>query len=360
MLPIPPSHRTHGLPLRTAGPGNLHLQFHGTAALERMLALLRGTSWSYARQDDLVSIRVPAGELMTLLEPLAQALTLDERMSVRAMFAPAGEPPQLSDHFETGSLSRFVARRRSGWLIDMLREDRLTAVFQPIVGVADGRVFGYESLMRGIDADGVVDPPPILSVAGESGLMCQIDEAARWIAIREAARHEIRSKIFINFAPTAADDPVECLRKTVSLLAECGIDHDQVVFEIVESDRITDLPRLQWLLSQYRDHRFKVALDDVGAGYSTLTMLQGVRPDYSKLDADLIRNVHTDAYKAVLLSKLLEASRELGVKTIAEGVESVGEYEWLCAHGADYVQGFYVARPGSPPPLPSYQDLTAA
>ncbi len=360
MLSIPSQLRAHGLPLRTAGPGNLHLQFHSTAALKHTLAVLRGAGWSYARQDDLVSIRVPAGDLMTLLEPIAEVLTLDERMGVRAMFAPSGEAPQLSDHFETGSLSRFLARQQRGWLVDMLREDRLTAVFQPIVGARDGRVFGYESLMRGVDASGLVEPPAILSIAGQSGLMCQIDQAARWIAIREAARHEIRSKIFINFAPTTSDDPMTCLRNTVKLLDELGIPHDQVVFEIVESERVTDLPQLQWLLNQYRALQFKVALDDVGAGYASLTMLQGVRPEYSKLDADLIRNVDTDEYKAVLLSKLLEASQELGVKTIAEGVESVGEYEWLRTHGADYVQGFYVARPGSPPPLPSYRALDAA
>ena len=146
----------------------------------------------------------------------------------------------------------------------------------------------------------------------------------------------------------------------MELLDECGIAHEQVVFEVVESERIQDLQQLCWLLKQYRAKDFRVALDDVGSGYSTLTVLEGVRSDYSKLDAELIRNVDTDKYKAVLLGKLLEASRELGVKTIAEGVESVEEYEWLRDHGADYAQGFYVARPGSPPPIPCYQNVSAA
>jgi EAL domain-containing protein (putative c-di-GMP-specific phosphodiesterase class I) len=360
MQPLSPLLRYQGLPLRTSGPGNLHLQFQSGRALERTLAILRQRSWSYARQDDLISIRVPTGDLMAVIDPIVRDLSATDQLGIRAMFAPAGEPPQLSDHLETGSLSRFVARRQRGWLIDMLREDRLTALFQPIVGAKDGVVFGYESLLRGVDAGGVVEPPSIFSVAGGSGLMCQIDQAARWIAIREAARHEIRSKIFINFAPTGTDDPLACLGQTVRLLDEHGIRRDQVVFEIVESERIPDRQSLRWLLGHYRDQQFKVALDDVGAGYSTLTMLQDVRPDYSKLDKALVRNVDTDEYKAVLLSKLLEASRQLGVTTIAEGVETVGEYEWLREHGADYVQGFYVARPGSPPPVPAYRDRHAA
>lgn len=360
MQPLSSSLRYQGLPLRTSGPGNLHLQFQSRVALERTLGVLRVHAWSYSRHDDLISIRVPAGDLMAVIEPIVRDLAPTDQLDIRAMFAPSGEPPQLSDHLETGSLSRFVARRQRGWLIDMLREDRLTALFQPIVGARDGVVFGYESLLRGVDAGRVVEPPSIFSVAGGTGLTCQIDQAARWIAIREAARHEIRSKIFINFAPSGSDDPLACLRKTVRLLDEHGIRRDQVVFEIVESERIPDRRSLRWLLGQYRDLQFKVALDDVGAGYSTLTMLQDVRPDYSKLDAALIRNVDRDEYKAVLLSKLLEASRQLGVTTIAEGVETSGEYEWLQEHGADYVQGFYVARPGSPPPTPAYRDLHAA
>jgi EAL domain-containing protein (putative c-di-GMP-specific phosphodiesterase class I) len=360
MSPRPSDLRYHGLPLRTSGPGNLHLQFRTDVPLDKALAWLRDARWPYARQDRLVSIRVHPGGLMPLLEALAERLTTSEQLEVPALFAAPGEAPPLAAQFEPGFLSRLLARRQTGWLIDMIREDRLTAVFQPIVGTHDRQVFGYESLLRGVDAGELVGPLSIFSVAGGSGLMCQIDQAARWIAIREAARHEIRSKIFINFTPTEDGDPLVCLRKTVALLDELGIAHEQVVFEIVESERIQDLPRLQRLLNRYRDQAFTVALDDVGAGYSTLTLLQGVRPDYSKLDAQLIRNVDTDAYKAVLLAKLLEASRELGVKTIAEGVESLGEYEWLREHGADYVQGFFVARPGSPPPTPCYQDVPAA
>lgn len=352
--------RYHGLPLRTSGPGNLHLQFHAEGPMEKALAWLRRARWPYARQDRLISIGVRPGRLRSLLEALAGCLTATEQLEVRAMFAPSADSASPADRREIGSLSQFLTRRQTGWLIDMIREDRLTAVFQPIVGTHDRQVFGYESLLRGVDEGELVGPLSIFSAAGGCGLMCQIDEAARWIAIREAARHALRSKIFINFAPTEVDDPLVCLRKTVELLDDLGIAHDQVVFEIVESERIHDLPRLQWLLNRYREQEFTVALDDVGAGYSTLTVLQGVRPDYSKLDAQLVRNVDTDSYKAVLLTKLLEANRELGVKTIAEGVESVGEYEWLREHGADFIQGFYVARPGSPPPRPAYEDVSAA
>jgi EAL domain-containing protein (putative c-di-GMP-specific phosphodiesterase class I) len=179
----------------------------------------------------------------------------------------------------------------------------------------------------------------------------QLDLAARCAAIRGATKYRLHGKIFINFSPAAFDEAAHALRQTVKLLNELSIPRERVVFEIIESERIVDLPLLDQILSDYRELGFEVALDDVGAGYASLTVLQRLRPNYVKLDAQLIRRVHRDPYKAVLTAKLLEASRELGIRTVAEGVQCAGEQEWLEAHGADLLQGFYFARPASPPPV---------
>ena len=334
-----------------AGPGTLHFQFDVRQSLEKALSVAQRTGWSIHRRGDHLAIRVGSSSLMPVLEPLAAALAPHELTAVRVAFEAEAQPAQVADWFETGSLFRFLARQQSGWLLDMIQEDRLTSFFQPIVGASDRQLFGYECLLRGVDGTEVVAAARILQIAGGAGLLPAMDQAARCSALREAARHGVQSKIFINVSPSAFCDSSDALDCTVSLLADLGIDRRQVVFEITESERIGDPTQLARALARYRQLDFGIALDDVGSGYSSLDLLQRLRPDYSKLDQQLISQVHVDGYKAVLTSKLLEANHELGVKTIAEGVESEGEYRWLRAHGADYVQGFYFARPASPPPM---------
>jgi EAL domain-containing protein (putative c-di-GMP-specific phosphodiesterase class I) len=98
----------------------------------------------------------------------------------------------------------------------------------------------------------------------------------------------------------------------------------------------------------YRDAGFRVALDDVGAGYSSLNLLHQLRPDFVKLDMDLIRGVDGDPYKALIAGKIIEIATALGIETIAEGIETPGELEWAQTNGATYAQGFGIARPGVP------------
>jgi EAL domain-containing protein (putative c-di-GMP-specific phosphodiesterase class I) len=100
---------------------------------------------------------------------------------------------------------------------------------------------------------------------------------------------------------------------------------------------------------------FRFALDDMGAGYSGLNLVHQLRPDFIKLDMALVRGVHRDRYKAVITEMVLELARRLGIRTIAEGVEEPGELEWLRAHGVDFVQGYLIAKPASPPPAPSIE-----
>jgi EAL domain-containing protein (putative c-di-GMP-specific phosphodiesterase class I) len=90
--------------------------------------------------------------------------------------------------------------------------------------------------------------------------------------------------------------------------------------------------------------------DDFGSGYSTAKLIGALRPDFLKLDLELIRGIDGDACKAELASGLLETARNLGIRTIAEGIETEAEWAWVRTPGADYAQGYYFARPDSPPP----------
>jgi EAL domain-containing protein (putative c-di-GMP-specific phosphodiesterase class I) len=333
-----------------AGPGKLHLAFEQPTPLGKAVALSKQAAWEATSSGATLSIRVP-GNLFDVVRALASGFTATEQTQVRVVFEPDGDRFDVADHFESGSLMRFMARRQSAWLLDMIVEDRLVPLFQPIVDASTVSLFGYECLVRGLEEGTLVGAPQLLQVAGGAGLLLEMDQAARSAAIRQAARFGLDGKIFINFSPTAfEEDPVLGLRDTVRLLDDLDIPRQRVVFEIIETERIIDIAHLERTLDYYRELDFEVALDDVGTGYSSLNLLQRLRPDYAKLDVQLVRNVDRNGYKAVLTAKLLEASMELGVRTIAEGVETRGEHEWLRLHGADYLQGFYFAHPASPPP----------
>jgi EAL domain-containing protein (putative c-di-GMP-specific phosphodiesterase class I) len=161
----------------------------------------------------------------------------------------------------------------------------------------------------------------------------------------------LQSKIFINFTPTSIYDPKNCLQTTLRAVDESTLSREQIVFEVIESENVADPNHLRDILDFYREQGFQVALDDVGSGYSSLNMISRLRPDFMKLDRELVSGLHQDNYKAMIAKKLLETAQELGVHTIAEGVEEEGEFEWLCENGADFVQGYFIARPASPPPV---------
>ena len=270
---------------------------------------------------------------------------------MRVLFKSEGGEPELSDIPKVGSLQQFITMSQSGWLVDMLAEGRLTSHFQPIVSARDTRqVYAHEALLRGRERDGTtVAPGRMMQLAREADLLFQLDLAARTSAIQEAARHRLQTPVFINFSPAAIYDPAYCLRSTVAAIRDAGIAPHDVVFEIIESDHTPDVQHLRAIIHFYREAGFRVALDDLGAGYSSLNLIHQLRPDIMKLDMELIRGIHEDAYKANITQKLLELAQKLGILTVAEGIETVEELRWVRAHGVDYVQGYLIAKPQSPP-----------
>lgn len=281
-------------------------------------------------------------------------LSSTERRDTRAHFQPDDALPQAGARFEIESLPDFAAKARSEWLLDILRGGRLYSVFQPIVSCADPSVVhGHECLMRAEVEGSAVSPGLMLDLATGAGLLFQLDLAARRSAIVSAAAHALPAKIFINFTPNAIYSPHSCLNSTVRMVDELGLRREQVVFEIIESERLPEMALMQRIVGYYRDNGFGVALDDVGAGYSSLSALLELRPDYVKIDRALIDGVDCEPGKALVARKLLETAQGLGLQTIAEGIERREEWEWAREHGADFVQGYLFARPAVPPPLPA-------
>lgn len=291
-------------------------------------------------------------ELAVLLDG---ALGVEERAAIRVLVGDgAWEPPAelpVADYCRLVTLGEYLTSIRAEWLTDMLDSARITCHFQPIVHASDTSViFAQEALLRGIDDTGRLVPPRrILEIARATDMIMKVDLAARLSAIREAGAHAIDTRLFLNFSPASIDDPTDCFAATIGTVDAAGLARDGVVLEVLEADYTHCIRRLRQILDLYRGHGFQVALDDVGAGYSSLNLIHELRPDFVKLDMGLTRGVAADRYKGVIVAKLLEMARDLGISTVAEGIEELADLGWLRERGVDYLQGYAVARPTSPP-----------
>lgn len=234
--------------------------------------------------------------------------------------------------------------------LDILKYSRLKAFFQPIVDTKSLSIVGYESLVRGFKEDGsLVSPAYIFTMAEKTSSLNYLDRVCRELAISTASNLGIAEKlIFINFVPTSIYDPKTCLRTTIEFAEKYRIDHKNLVFEVVESHKVEDIHHLKNIINYYKDRGFRVALDDVGSGYSGLNTLVKLRPDIIKIDMEIVRDIHTDNIKQSVFKGLVNISKEAGITILAEGVEKKEEFSYIKDY-VDFVQGYLFAKPSETP-----------
>lgn len=359
-----PCSRCEDLPSPPSKSGKLYIApplSHTRSTLRR---LLKRNDVSFEEvSEEVLAVGLTSDALARLAHEMAETLSAAEMEDSRALVMPEGTEFSINELARMQSLAELVAMVRGEWLVDTLREGRLTTHFHPIVEARNpDAVFAYECLLRGMESDGSsISPGPMFEVASAAGLLFNLDRDARITAIQEAARHGIESNVFINFNPTSIYDPVYCLRSTIEASEKTELRPNQIVFEITESEKVNDTEQLLNIIGFYRDAGFRIALDDLGAGYSSLNLLTELKPDFIKLDMQLVRDVGSDPYKSRIAAKLLDLAGSLEVASVAEGVETPEEWRWLQENGVDYIQGFLFARPGSPPPIPRIpQELHAS
>ncbi|WP_242057000.1 MULTISPECIES: EAL domain-containing protein [Oscillatoriales] len=345
--------RCETLPSKIQDKGTLYMWFPVVHTLNKLIPALGKTDLAHQllKDEQCLKIIVDRNNIEILLATLTSKLTNKELKETQAVWMPGTEEPLFRDFSRITSLNNFVSLNKCEWLLDILAQERLTCHFQPIVYADDtSRIFAQEALLRGFDKDdNLISPGSIFTSAQDAGLVFQLDALARQMAIREASKYGIKEQIFINFSPTAVYDPTTCLRMTVRAISEAGIPHDRVVFEVMESEQPPDINHLIKIMKFYQEAGFLIALDDFGTGYSNLNLIHELRPDFIKLDRHLIHNVHQEPYKALITEKLLEIAQQLNIKTIAEGIELTEELEWVRERGANFAQGFLIAKPMTPP-----------
>lgn len=319
------------------------IRFEHTRA--KIGAALRKAAIAHQIDGDVISTVDSAGALESAIDLVRGVASSAEQDAIRAVVIDADRDPTPADYLRADSLTRLAARYKNQWLIEAIQHGDPTSFFQPIFEAKSDRVYAYEALLRVPHDGGYVGPGEAFRVAGDQDLSQYLDRVARETAIASASRAGIRENIFINFLPSAIYDPRTCLASTVAALESYGIESNRIVFEVVESDRIHDPAHLRTIVDYYREKGFRVALDDLGSGYSSFTLVNELHPDFVKLDMALVQDVDRDPYKSVLAARLIDAVRELGIRVIAEGIEREEELAWAREHGVDFVQGYLLGRP---------------
>lgn len=225
-------------------------------------------------------------------------------------------------------------------------------VFQPIVSIPEGRVFGYESLTRLPEGSCFASPLDLFNAASEMGLLYPLEKVTRDGALRCLEHFPSKNKLFLNINPQMINDPHFTPGETRKMLDGYHLDPENVVFEITERTSIDNYPAFRSTLDHYRKQGYLIAIDDFGAGYSSLETIAKLQPDFIKLDMSLVRGVHKKPVLQALIDTFLNFAQKTRSLVIAEGIENEEELLCLAQLGITLGQGYFLARPASPaPPL---------
>lgn len=294
-----------------------------------------------------------------LLARLARELTAAETDAVRVATDPAADGVALAAQLLSApSLSVELARRGVTVEVGLLTDAGLWPVYQPIVALSDGAVVGHEALLRGRVDGRVVGGGDLFFLAAAAGWTDRLDRLAREAAIAGAAGWLADADLYVNSAPAAVYRPQVCLAGTEQAVHDSGLAPGQLVFEVVEADAVTDRGHLQAVLEHHRSLGWRVALDDVGGGQPSLSLIAAVRPDVVKLDKALVGRL-PGASARLTAAAVVELAHELGAVVVAEGVETAERADQVAALGVDLGQGWHFGRPVRPAPRPAPELLTA-
>ncbi|MEG3180606.1 EAL domain-containing protein [Sphingomonas sp. LT1P40] len=217
--------------------------------------------------------------------------------------------------------------------------------FQPIVDIETGRAFAYEALVRGSNGEGAGE---VLARVTPDNRYA-FDQQCRVAAIENAVAAGILdtdARLSINFLPNAVYSPLACIQLTLKTARATGLPTDRLIFEFTENEEMADTDHVRNIVDSYRKMGFGTAIDDFGAGHAGLGLLAKFQTDYIKLDMELVRGLDASMPRRLIVEGVLRIAQSLGITVIAEGIETVGEYDVLRALGVRYIQGYLLARPG--------------
>ena len=232
-------------------------------------------------------------------------------------------------------------------LIDAIQGRRLGAAFQPIVDLTRSRILGVEALVRPRPTASFSTPSELFDRAEQLGLLWSLEDAIRRATFRAASPWPEATLLFLNTTPDVMAHPMfaDALLDAASEIAD--LSPDRLVIEITERAADTHLSRVREASDLLRSRGVQIALDDVGAGENGLKRITQVRPDWLKLDREMISGIDRDPIRQHLVRSLVDFASSAGVGVIAEGIERRAELSTVVSLGVEYAQGFLIGCPSS-------------
>ncbi|HHU89477.1 MAG TPA: EAL domain-containing protein, partial [Clostridiaceae bacterium] len=243
-------------------------------------------------------------------------------------------------NFERFEKAHLASLRRT-LIKDIIDKNQLSVVFQPIVSLRTGELYGFEALSRPTNPayNNILE---LIDDAEASGHYVILEKRMVYNALDAYMARDPKYKdyyLFINTAPYATLD-----EKDYNDIRDRYFNHMKVVFEVIERNRI-DSDEINLRRSIVKKAGAKFALDDFGSGYSNHLALLALEPDIIKIDRELVRGINADLRKQHILEDIISYARYRGTRVLGEGVETQEELETLCRMGVDYVQGYFTGVP---------------
>ena len=228
----------------------------------------------------------------------------------------------------------------------LIQGQDVVTLYQPILDLRDLSVVGHEVFTRGPSGGPFEDPERLFALAERAGRMTEFERLSRRRALASVHRHlKPGGKLFLNTSARALRDPEVAGAGFVRRVEEEGLEHSQVVLEISERVAVEERQTYRAALRALKHEGFGIAIDDMGAGYSSLQSIVELEPDFLKFDISLVRNIDRSLIKRSLLETLVDLSEKIGAGVIAEGIETRTEFETLREMGVRLGQGPYLAPP---------------
>lgn len=244
-----------------------------------------------------------------------------------------------------------LQRKQYSQLLHILSERKITTFFQPIIEVNGQMQIGFEALNRPVPSKQFPTTEEFYQFLGDTEQIFRFEKLTRqqsiekYVEKRNLVGQFKKELLFLNVHPYVLTDANYKSGQTLELVEKFGLDPQQIVFEITEKQSVQNYPEFERVLANYRSQGFKIAIDDVGAGYNSLKTIRILKPDFIKLDRSFIQHIDQNVPQQKLVELFVQYASQSNTKVIAEGVERKEELDFLREIKVDYAQGYYLGKP---------------
>jgi EAL domain-containing protein (putative c-di-GMP-specific phosphodiesterase class I) len=230
---------------------------------------------------------------------------------------------------------------------EIIQKREITLLAQPIIDLSTNKIKAWEVLTRGPKGTVLENPLQLFSLARQSNLNYDLELLVLEKAFKLINRVGCLDDVFINFTPLTLGNKrfIPALNKLLTTFPE--IKPNKIIFEVTERDSIEGLTFFHDNIKQLRQKGFRIAVDDTGAGYSSLHTISELLPDIIKIDRSVIQDIDTNKVKESMLKGLILIAKETGSLVVAEGIEKKEEADVLVRNQVDLAQGYFYAKPGT-------------